>query len=156
MKLVYCFLLLLWPTGNRAQIALHIGEVMPDIQIPRVYNYPDSVVRLSKVQSKLTIIDFWTMSCGSCIGSFPAMRALKRQFGNSLQLLFVDNLASDTKIKADKLFARMQLQSGQSFTFPYALQDTMLTRLFPHISVPHCVWLDSNLTVVAITYHDEV
>ena len=156
MRLIYCFLLLLCPYCNRAQTAIHIGETVPDINIPRVYNYPDSVIQLSKLKTKLTIIDFWTTTCGSCIQSFPAMRALKKKFGNSLQIFFVDNVPGDTKFKADKLFTRLQTQSGESFTFPYALQDTQLTRLFPHLTVPHCVWLDSNLKVIAITYHDEV
>ena len=127
MKLIYCFLLLLCPYCNRAQTAIHIGETVPDINIPRVYNYPDSVIQLSKFKTKLTIIDFWTTTCGSCIQSFPAMRALKKKFGNSLQIFFVDNVTSDTKFKADKLFTRLQTQSGESFTFPYALQDTQLT-----------------------------
>jgi len=156
MKLVYCFILLLCPYCNRAQTAIHIGETVPDIEIPHVYNYSDSVIQLSKFKSKLTIIDFWTTGCGSCIESFPTMRALKKKFGSNLEILFVDNYSGDTKFKADKLFKRLQLQSGESFTFPYALQDTLLTGLFPHLTVPHCVWLDSSLKVIAITYHDEV
>jgi thiol-disulfide isomerase/thioredoxin len=59
--------------------ALTVGDTVPDITIRNVYNYPDSVIKLSDLKGKLTILDFWATWCGSCLSAFPEMHDLKKR-----------------------------------------------------------------------------
>ena len=136
--------------------ALTIGDTVPDITITNVYNYPASSIHLSDLKGKLVILDFWATWCGSCIQTFPEMHDLKKEFGDKLQLLFVDRDSNETAEKVSSFFEKRRVRTGKSFEFPYALGDTILSKYFPSTTIPHYVWLDSSLTVVAITGAEEV
>lgn len=136
--------------------ALTIGDRVPDITLTDVYNYPSHTIRLSDLKGKLVILDFWATWCGSCISTFPKMQRLKKEFRNNLQLLFVDNDKKDTEKKVSTFFEKRNIRTGEQFTIPYVLEDSVLNNFFPHQSIPHCVWLDSSLHVIAITEHSEV
>ncbi|WP_021191699.1 TlpA family protein disulfide reductase [Sphingobacterium sp. IITKGP-BTPF85] len=95
---------------------------------------------------KLTILDFWSHFCSSCLKSMPKINQLQEQFGNSIQIIFVNK---ETDIQNKKMFT----------TKPWLTQpktkmiagDTLLHQLFDVKGMPHIVWLDSNLTVQHIT-----
>ena len=148
---------MLLPVLSRAAAVkpLTIGDRVTDILI-NVYNYPAPSIHLSGLKGKLIILDFWGTWCGACIESFPEMQDLKNKFGNSLQLLFIDRDTNETQNKVSAFFRNRKLRTGQSFEFPYVLHDTTFVNYFPNTSVPHCVWLDSSLKVLAITGKEQV
>ena len=160
MKLLIGIPAMLLPLLSAAQPAsvkpLTVGDIVPDITIENVYNYSSSSMALSRPESKLTVIDFWATWCGSCVGTFSKMHALKKEFGNSLQVLFIDADKKDTPKKVSAFFENRQKRTGEAFTLPYALQDSVMEKFFPHQTIPHCVWLDSTLRVIAITGHEQV
>ena len=159
MKLLIGILAMLLPVLSGAQPALTsltIGDTVPGVIVSNVYNYPASAIRLSDLKGKLIILDFWGTWCGACIESFPEMHKLKKEFGDNLQLLFIDRDTNETETKVSAFFRKRKLRTGQYFEFPYVLHDTTFINYFPNTSVPHCVWLDSSLKVVAITGKEEV
>lgn len=60
---------------------------------------PDSLWRASGViepnKYKLTVLDFWSHSCGSCIASFPKINQLKQTFGDSINIVLVNRESAD-------------------------------------------------------------
>lgn len=162
-QLKYCLLALLWPVMNGlAQAppqpihALTIGAAMPDIVLNKLYNYPVASVSLSQLKSKLVILDFWSTWCGSCLESFPKMHALQQKFAGALQVIMVNNYPGDDTKRVAGFFNNRKKRSGQSFTLPYLLQDTVLNKYFPYKSIPHYVWIDENRNVAAITGQEEL
>lgn len=47
-------------------------------------------------------------------------------------------------------------RSNLNFSFPIITRDTVLMQLFPHKTLPHNVWIDSNGVVVAVTEPSEI
>jgi thiol-disulfide isomerase/thioredoxin len=136
--------------------ALGIGDTVPDITLTNVYNYPTSTIRLSDLKGKLVILDFWATWCGSCLSAFPEMRALKKTFGNDLNILFVNSFSNDEEAKVKSTFSRLKEQFGTIVDLPYVLKDSILSLYFPHRFIPHYVWLNQYHKVVAITHRNDV
>lgn len=95
---------------------------------------------------KLTILDFWSHFCSSCLKSMPKINQLQEQFGNSIQIIFVNK---ETDIQNKKMFtAKPWLTQPKT---KMIAGDSLLHQLFDVKGMPHIVWLDSNLTVQHIT-----
>lgn len=158
MKLIYCFMIFLWPfvsTGQKIK-PLTIGDTVPDITISNVYNYPDSSIHLSDLKGKVVILDFWATFCSSCIGTFPEMGKLKKEFGDKLQIIMVNSYYPDTIQKVRAFFKRREKNTGLTFQLTFALEDSILRDMFPYKQIPHDVWINKKGIVSAITSSDEV
>ena len=163
MKLIFCILALLCPYvyGLAQPIptiksALNIGDTLPDVLIHNLRNYPVTTARFSNVQKQLTILDFWASWCGACIAAFPKMNSLQKNYAGKLQVLMVNASPNDDPQKIKAFLTRRQTKTGQNFTLPYLLQDSLFSRLFPYKVIPHYVWIDEHRKVLAITEADAV
>jgi len=125
---------------------LKIGDVMPDIEITNVINYPTSSIKISDLKKKLVVIDFWATWCQPCISSFPKLDSLQNKFGNKIQILPVTSeetgLVSGFIAKMNKII---------NVSLPSVTNDKLLNRFFKHTTLPHYVWIDSARKVIAIT-----
>jgi thiol-disulfide isomerase/thioredoxin len=130
--------------------ALHIGDTVPDITLTNVYNYPSSTITLSDLKGKLVILDFWATWCSACIRNFPKMESLQEEFGNKIQVLAV---AYQDRKKVTDFFTS---KAGQKYHVSSIVNDTILSKLFPHTGIPHCVWIGSDGIVKTITGAEEV
>ena len=162
-RLKYCLLVILWPVMNglaqplpQTIVPLSVGNILPDVVLGKVYNYPTTSVALSQLKDKYIILDFWSSWCGSCIESFPEMHDLQKQFAGQLKILMVNSYANDNKNKVDQFFSFRKQRTGNSFELTYVLEDSILSSYFPHQSIPHYIWLDKNRRVAAITGQEEV
>lgn len=135
---------------SKAQ-GIAIGELVPDVKIPFIINYPETSITLSDLKGKAVILDFWATWCGPCVEAFPKMDSLQKKFGDKLKILLVnnqkENVAMDFLKKIDKV---------KNIRLPTVLQDTQLNALFRHQVIPHYVWIDSDGIVQAITGADQV
>ena len=159
MKYIIGLLAMLLPILAGAQSspvkALSIGDTVPDITITNVYNYPASTIRLSDLKGKLVIFDFWATWCSSCIREFPKLDSLQTRYEDSMKILLISSEGSNDIKDIGQFFEKHFNPADEKYTFPFIANDTTLTKLFPHISIPHVVWL-YNGKVIAITDGGEI
>ncbi len=143
-KLMRLVVLCLIPLGSYAQTnkTFTIGDSMPPITFGNVFNSGASLSP-KDYKGKLIIIDFWSHWCGSCIEAFPKMEKLQKEFGDKIKVLLV---TPDKKEEVVKLFKRFKIPE---LTILYA--DTILSHMFPHITVPHHVWINPDGRIQFIT-----
>jgi|SRR5665647_900051 len=158
MKLIYCLMIFLWPFMSRGQTVrpLSIGDMVPDITITNVYNYPTSTIHLSDLKGKLVILDFWSTWCSACIQSFPKIERLQKQFGEKLQIILVNTYKGDSIQRVKPIFEKRKVRTGESVDLPYSLLQSSLHRYFPYKFVPHYVWINKKGKIVAITSLTEI
>lgn len=161
MKILMISALLLMNTSLYPQnkvikptINLKIGDEVPDIRFEMV-NDTLSSVKLSDFKGKLVILDFWATWCGSCISKFPEIKSLQQKFDERVKFILVNTKEADTRTKVNEFLRRKSL-SGDEFALPTAIQDTVADFYFPHIRLPHYVWISPEGKVVAITGSAEV
>lgn len=100
------FLGILFLTGTmvtRAQ--LHVGDAVPEIELP---NTVDSLVKLSSLQGKVVLIDFWASWCAPCRASNPYVQKLYSRYKDKGFEVFAISLDTKKKdwlkaIRQDKL-----------------------------------------------------
>ncbi|MEJ5147861.1 hypothetical protein WH188_21115 [Sphingobacterium sp. MYb388] len=134
---------------------LMVGDTIPEAlwHSPLgVLNYAQGSQRIylnNFRDKKLILLDFWTVWCVPCINKLKELSA-------QLNLLDEDAIVVPvTKNNASSAQHILKQNDVDLFTI-YA--DSMLIRYFPHVSVPHQIWIkdgivtyitDGNLTTVA-------
>jgi thiol-disulfide isomerase/thioredoxin len=149
--LVFCQLIN-GQTENKFGSPLSIGEPMPDIAISNIDNYPKSELKFSELRGKLVILDFWATNCRGCILQFPKLDSLQRKFGDRVQIILVNK---QTKKQVEENFLNKKsidtLFRNVGLNLPSITSDSLLQELFPHVMIPHEVWIDTNGKVMSIT-----
>jgi peroxiredoxin len=149
MKLIYCFLIFLWPFMSTAQTVkpLQIGDNIPDIIISDVYNYTASTIHSSDLKGKLLILDFMATTCVPCIQVLPRFDSLHKQYQKQLKIILV----SPEKPQRIQAF----LKTHSSLNLPLAA-DSNSAKFFPHTYISHVVWINPAGIVCAITHPEYV
>lgn len=125
---------------------LRVGDTVPDIVFKNIVNYNKEKLRLSDFKGKLIVIDIWSIWCSSCIAGFPTNEVTQKNLDGKVQFLL---LTANNREEFDILSARSRVVKGTKL--PFILEDTIINKLFPHLGVPHHVWIDSNMIVRAVT-----
>ncbi|TCC99986.1 TlpA family protein disulfide reductase [Pedobacter psychroterrae] len=118
---------------------LQIGQQVPDLS------------SLAKYKGKLIILDFWATWCSPCVAMIPKLEALQAQFKDKIQIVSV-TYQSDKDVSP----LLQDLSKGKPTNLVHITGDNTLRNLFPHIYLPHYVWINQQGTVTAITGLDEV
>lgn len=130
-------------TASNAQ-QLNIGDKLEPLSLKHVFNYPDGEqLTLFSKKPKLTILDFWGHACKGCLESFPYLDSLQKQFAGELQVVLVNPESLDST----KQFLELRKHLLTKPDIPMVTGDTLLSQLFPHLSVPFYVWVDSTGTI---------
>ena len=103
-------------------------------------------LRLSDFKDKLLILDFWGTFCTPCLRLLPKYDSLQRELGDKVQFLLVSQEHPEKVAAFLKRF---------NYSLPSVTSDIILSDMFPHISIPHEVWI-RNGKVIATTYGEEV
>lgn len=98
-------------------------------------------------QNKIIILDFWATWCGSCIKKMPEMVNINDDFKESVQVILI---TKEDKTKAKNFFSR------NVFRIPSIVNDSIFSKLFEHLSIPHYVIMNSEGVVIAVTSSDEI
>lgn len=138
---------------------IQIGQQVPDVLLRGLHNYKDgngkavSSVRISDFKGKLLILDFFATWCSPCIAMIPKMDSLQREFGDKVAFLSV-TYQSEKEVLP--FLERLEKQQGRKFDLPVVTGDGSLAALFPHVYLPHYVWIDRDGVLRAITSFDKV
>lgn len=138
---------------------LQIGQKVPEVLLSGLHNYKDaggksvSSAKLSDFRGKLLILDFWATWCSPCVAMIPKMDSLQRVFGDRVAFLSV-TYQSDQEVMP--FLDRLEKQLGRKFDLPVLTGSKELNGLFPHVYLPHYVWIDGDGVVRGITGQDMV
>jgi thiol-disulfide isomerase/thioredoxin len=131
--------------------ALKIGDIVPDITINNIINYPAKTAKISDFKGKLLILDFWDTWCSSCIKFLPQANTLNRTFLDRAYIL---------PVTGQKLENIQKFLLGSAFLKSYKItsvvNDQVLTKQFPHNQLPHEVWIDPQGKLIAVTTDEYV
>lgn len=102
-KLFFVAVILLCSFAGKAQ--LRVGEAVPEIELP---NTKDSLTKLSSLQGKVVLIDFWASWCAPCRAANPFVQKLYSKYKDKGFEVFAVSLDTKNKewlkaIKQDKL-----------------------------------------------------
>jgi len=125
------------------------GDKIPvDITVQHILNYRQTSVRLADIHKPL-LLDFFETHCSGCIETLSYLNKIQKQLQGSLQVLVVCTEPDDKISKFLRNNPRVK-----DISLPFITGDTILQRLFPHVYIPHEVWLDKTNIVQAITSSD--
>lgn len=138
---------------------LQIGQKVPEVMLSGLHNYKDAggksvpSAKLSDFRGKLLILDFWATWCSPCVAMIPRMDSLQKVFGDRVAFLSV-TYQSDQEVLP--FLYRLEKQLGRKFDLPVLTGSKELNGLFPHVYLPHYVWIDGDGVVRGITGQDMV
>jgi thiol-disulfide isomerase/thioredoxin len=145
-KILLVFSCLLSHSIYAQEQGIKIGQKCPDVIITNLINNNGASLRLSELKGKLIIIDFWNTWCSSCISSMEKLELIQKELNNQL---FVLPVTKQKREVAEKFWNNNN--NLKKLSFPSVVEDTVLSKYFPHNVVPYMVWLDEHLIVRAIT-----
>ncbi|WP_421873025.1 TlpA family protein disulfide reductase [Marinoscillum sp.] len=121
---------------------LSIGDRFPPLKVKLALDDNLKEVHLDGSENKLIILEFISTSCGASRKSVTHLQELQNTFPNDLQVILVTQ-------QEDSLVSLVAKE--ENWTLPIIWEDSILSKMFPYLSVPHQVWI-SNQQVLAITY----
>ncbi|MGJ1323843.1 TlpA family protein disulfide reductase [Sphingobacterium faecium] len=134
---------------------LMVGDTIPEAlwHLPLdVLNYAQGSQRIylnNFRDKKLILLDFWTVWCVPCINKLKELSA---------QLNLLDEDAIVVPVTKNNASSAQHILKQNDVDLFSIYADSMLIRYFPHVSVPHQIWIkdgivtyitDGNLTTVA-------
>ncbi|CAM3776009.1 TlpA disulfide reductase family protein [Sphingobacterium prati] len=125
--------------------ALQIGSILPKEAIEQIS------AQNSKGHKQLYILDFWTTWCGACLASFPHLGSLQRKFNANIQIILLNAEETQESAKARLQKIAKNNPALKVPELPQIYNARLFDSLFPHLSVPHHIWLDRDFKVIAIT-----
>lgn len=144
MRALILLLLLMNAIFSFGQNGYITGARVADIPNTRILNYPDSSSSLTRLQSNITVIDFFGTWCMPCLKALPELQAYKNKFKNDLSILLV---STETEDKLQRF-----ITNHQPFSFPVIVDiNKEYTNAFQPASYPYTIVLDKNLKILSIT-----
>lgn len=134
---------------------LEVGDKMPELVFDKVIGFNKKTIKISDFKDKLLIFDFWATWCHACIEAFPKNDSLQKQFGDKIMIMLVNTKDTGDDEKKVAEFYKKRSTNDKDFKLPSIYMDTILTDLFPRITIPHYV-LIRNGVIIAITGSEEM
>lgn len=139
LKLPFKFVLVFaLPFVLKAQ-KLTVGQILPEIELSGLLNYHSDKLKISSLNGKVIIFDFWNHYCTACIKSFPKLDSLQKAFKKDIQIILVNSESKDSTISFFKKRPRIKYPEVIMVT-----GDRKLREMFPAEGYPYCVWIDKS------------
>ncbi|MDF2515289.1 MAG: hypothetical protein K0R59_585 [Sphingobacterium sp.] len=132
------------PNVTPIGVDYYVPDDFWDQQLTIYSNGKTSVVSMVEFRGKPLILDFWSISCASCISKFPKLDMLQQEFQGNFNLLLVNHEGKD-------VIHGMRNDFLRDHKLPTVYGDKYLNALFPHRGVPYYVWITPIGRVAAIT-----
>ncbi|EHQ27030.1 Redoxin domain protein [Mucilaginibacter paludis DSM 18603] len=131
-----------------------IGDTFENYTFTDIVNYSKARVSTDEFRGKWLVLDFWAITCGGCLNSFPKMNKISHTFGDKVQLIMIgahdgkkDSRTSEAKTK--RLYELYKKKLGLSFTV--AFDSTLYDQIHVY-ALPHILVIDPKGIVQAKTY----
>ncbi len=137
--------------------ALKLGEKIPQQiwqqnmpALNKTAALADSI-RLNEFTGKIILLDFWASWCTTCIGKFRTLEKFQEQYQDKIKILLVDT--KSTKDTPQRINGVLRGENAPFIKYKLATiyGDTILNDLFPHMYIPHYIWIGSDGKLLAIT-----
>ncbi|HSU26794.1 MAG TPA: TlpA disulfide reductase family protein [Chitinophagaceae bacterium] len=142
-KTITFFSIVIAITIKSAAQEIKIGQQCPDIEIQNASNFSSPSLKFSQFKDKLIILDFWSTGCKPCIAAFPKIDSMQKKFKSNVQFILV---SEEKEEKINNFFATRKKIYKPGV--PFITGDSVLTKLFPHVGVPHYVWIEASSGIV--------
>ena len=157
-KIVLLLVFILLQSTSKAQTPLKpisIGDTVPALFL-KGYQTPKGVaiegVKLNSFKDQLVILDFWATWCAPCVKMIPKMDSLQKEYEGDVQFIPV----SYQSFKEVQAFNQSVAKRGIVRNLNEVVGSIALQQLFPHVTLPHYVWINGKGVVIAITDDEEV
>lgn len=145
-QLFVSFILLILTINTFAQTAeniiskeaLKIGDTFVPPSAIQQMRGTGKPLDLQKLAGKVVILDFFDTYCGTCIQSMPKLQKLQDKLKDKVQIISV---TWQDKATIDKFFAGNSYLKENKVNLPVIYADVYLKQRFPHLGVPHVVFL---------------
>lgn len=139
---------------NLSRQTYSVGDTLPNLPLgDYLTNFGNRQATLHEFKGKYLILDFWEAFCQPCINALPKIQSLQDRYGDKLQFIAV---TSDVEDNVTQLLRRSEVTKNEGIVIPFAVQDSILQKVFPHRIIPHVIVIDPNGVVQAITHGDEI
>lgn len=148
IQIIVFFFVCLKVDGQVKLVNIDVGDSIPELILNDVYDHTNSMINLGNTsKDKLVILDFWATWCGACLGAMPKLDSIATAYAEELVIITITKQSKKevleflNKRKKAGLYVH---RSGKIFG------DTTLYKLFPHLFIPHYVWIKDG-KVIAFT-----
>ncbi|WP_454045109.1 TlpA family protein disulfide reductase [Chryseobacterium sp. Marseille-Q8038] len=146
-KTVFCIIALLFilVSNIHGQVKpLKIGDKCP----ADLLEYLHSQNGVSK--DKSIILDFWATYCVPCLKAFPLLDSLQKQYDSELSIVSITDQNDDLVQEVlDRVF------DNKKYSLTILTKNNFIKQYFPHMTIPHYVWINKDGLVKAITGEKE-
>lgn len=131
-----------------------VGQSINKVDKDSLLNYPITVLEQGEIKNvvfgdltrELHILYFWSTYCAPCMRKLPVLDSLQQVYTKELAILPV------AREKCDRIFSVFDNSERlKNMKFKVGIDGADFSNLFPHRGVPHVVWLDRDMNVLAIT-----
>jgi len=143
-------------------MALKPGDKIPDAVWNQTLelNYFDGkkkTIKFSDLKGKLIILDFWATTCPSCIENIPHMEEIQKRYQKEVAILLVNSKRNkDTRGRIKLVLDRYREKYNFEIKLPTILDDSLLTNLYPHNTIPNITWINQDGMFMGNTLPGEV
>ncbi|MEP5106338.1 MAG: TlpA disulfide reductase family protein, partial [Ekhidna sp.] len=126
---------------REAEINIVEGKPAPDFSLKST---DGTDIKLSSINKKYTIIDFWGSWCGPCIAGFPTMKSYYSKYEDRIEILGI--ACNDSEAKWKKAIEEHQLNWKHVINNDELSKDVSV--MYGIQSYPTKIILDQNLTII--------
>lgn len=130
---------------------LQIGDTLPAAAWQSLSPVPlVEGVSASGGRGRFVILDFFATWCTSCYKRFPHLDSLQQELGDSVTIILVNTVsAREDSARVANFFEKRKKPNGLPYRFRLIIGDSVLNKLFPHVLIPHYVWIYNNRFIAA-------
>jgi cytochrome c biogenesis protein CcmG, thiol:disulfide interchange protein DsbE len=123
-------------TNNEKPTGLAIGNAAPDFELKTL---DGKSIRLSELQGKKVILNFWATWCPPCQAEMPEMQNFYEKYNKDVEVLAVNLTSQDSRDKVDSFIKEYGL------TFPVVLdEEGDVLKLYKISPIPTSYIIDSE------------
>lgn len=148
LKSIFWFWAALCPIVSFCQ--KNVGDTLDPEFIHQLMQSANPSISESEYRDKAIIIDFWGSQCGTCLKKMPFVLDMQTKFKNDIICLYATEQDS---ITVRKFFTKRP--DIKKYSLPMISDANNLTKTFPHVGIPHIIWIGKDRIVKAITGAEE-